>query len=92
MARSQQNQAKQTFGETQNVYNQDSANANSLYNSLFPQFTAESTNPQGFTPGETASMNTAAAIGRRSNSRSSRTGKSARGAYPKFRRLEHGAG
>lgn len=60
MARQQQQNAQKTFGETQNVYNQDSGNASALYNSLFPQFTAEATNPQGFTPGETASMNTAA--------------------------------
>jgi hypothetical protein len=60
MARTQQKQANQTFGEATNVYNQDSANSSALYNSLFPQFTAEATNPQGFTPGEQASMSTAA--------------------------------
>lgn len=60
MARNQQDQANKTFKETQNVYNQDSGNASALYNSLFPQFTAEAVNPQGFTPGETASINTAA--------------------------------
>jgi hypothetical protein len=60
MARNQQNQANKTFGETQGVYNQDSANASSLYNSLFPQFTAEATNPQGFGATDLAAMNTAA--------------------------------
>ena len=59
MSRNQQKQANQTFGESTNVYNQDSGNASALYNSLFPQFTAEATNPQGFTPGDKASMDTA---------------------------------
>jgi hypothetical protein len=60
MSRNQQKQANQTFGESTDVYNKDSGNASALYNSLFPQFTAEATNPQGFTPGEKASMDTAA--------------------------------
>jgi hypothetical protein len=60
MARNQQNQANKTFGETQGVFNQDSGNASSLYNSLFPQFSAEATNPQGFGAKDLAAMNTAA--------------------------------
>ena len=60
MARQQQKQATTLFNEGQGALNTSTNNSNALYNSLFPQFSAEATNPQGFTPGETASMDTAA--------------------------------
>lgn len=60
MARQQQGQANQTFGEAQNQYKLASSNSNALYNSLFPQFSAEATNPKGFGSGDLAAMNTAA--------------------------------
>jgi hypothetical protein len=60
MARKQQQQANQLFDEGQTQLTNSSNNASSLYNALFPQFTAEATNPQGFGPSGVASLNTAA--------------------------------
>jgi hypothetical protein len=60
MARQQQGQANKTYGETQQQYQTANANQNQLYNSLFPKFTAEATNPQGFGAADEAAMNTAA--------------------------------
>lgn len=60
MARQQQGQAKTLFNEGQGAVNTATTNANSLYSSLFPQFSAEATNPQGFGAGDLAKMNTAA--------------------------------
>lgn len=59
MARGAQNQAQQTFGESQDIYNSTRGNVNQLYERLFPQYEQEATNPQGFAPQDLAAMNTA---------------------------------
>lgn len=59
MARGAQNQAKQTFQESQNVFHGQGDKSQADYNALFPALTKEATNPQGYMPGDLAAMNTA---------------------------------
>jgi hypothetical protein len=60
MARKQQAQANQVFNESQGAFGNANQNSQSLYQSLFPQFEGEATNPQGLGPSGVASLNTAA--------------------------------
>jgi hypothetical protein len=60
MARDVANRAKKTYGESQDLYNTSTANAQGLYNQLVPTFTQEATNPQGYGKTDLAAMNTAA--------------------------------
>ena len=59
MARGAQNQPKQTFGESQDVFKGSQGNAQQLYAKLFPQLEQEAMNPTGFSPTDLAAMNTA---------------------------------
>lgn len=59
MARDAQNQAKQTFNTASGVTNTSSGNAGNLYSNLVPQFQAEATGAEGYTPADLSSMTTA---------------------------------
>ena len=59
MARGAQNQAKQTFNQSQGVFGNANSNAQQLYGQLFPALTQEATNPQGYSPKDLSAMNTA---------------------------------
>jgi hypothetical protein len=59
MSRQGTSNAQKSFNESQDTYNTAQGNSNSLYSSLFPAFTAEATNPQGFGATDLAAMNTA---------------------------------
>jgi hypothetical protein len=58
LARKTQQQASTTFGDTQNVYGNAGQESNNLYDTLFPEYQAEATNPQGFGSKDLAEMKT----------------------------------
>jgi hypothetical protein len=58
MSRQQQGQANKTFGEAQGVFGDSQGKSNALYSQLFPQFSAEATDPTGFGAKATAEMKT----------------------------------
>lgn len=60
MARDAQNQAKQTYKQSQDLMTGSSGKANSLYDTLVPSFQNEAANPQGFGQKELSDMTTAA--------------------------------
>ena len=53
-------QALNNSGTAQNLSNQLTANASNVYGGLEPQLAAEAAHPSGYTPGQKASINTAA--------------------------------
>ena len=59
MARGPNNQANQLFNQSQGVANTAENNTNTLFNTLFPLYEGEATNPQGFGANDLAAMNTA---------------------------------
>jgi len=59
MARGPAKQANQVFNESQGIAGTAGNNANSLFSTLFPIYSQEALNPQGFAPGDEAAMNTA---------------------------------
>lgn len=59
MSRDAQNQAKTTFGESQDLLNSSKLNQAGLLDQLTPIYTQEATNPVGLTPQEKANAATA---------------------------------
>lgn len=59
MARQAQNQANQVFNTAQEFGGTSMGNANQLFNTLMPAYQQEAINPQGYTPSQKASMDTA---------------------------------
>jgi len=59
MSRSAQNNAQNTYNESQALTNASEANSNALYNQLDPTFTQMATNPTGMSQTELSDANTA---------------------------------
>jgi hypothetical protein len=59
MSRDAQGQAKKTYKSAQDVYNTNSSRSTDLYDRLNPIYSSEAYNPQGYSPTDLASMETA---------------------------------
>lgn len=59
MARDAENQAKQTYQQSQALTKDSEAKTNDLYNQLHSTYTSEIANPKGFDPADLNAMNTA---------------------------------
>ena len=59
MARGAQQQAQQTFNQSQGVFGNANSNAQQIYGQLLPALTQEATNPQGYSPKDLSAINTA---------------------------------